>query len=236
MTEIIAPPAHPKRRFPWWSLAALVLFVLLIAAAMWLADQRAILQCRLDVISWGGELDVQPAENSILAWLDPRYSEDVVGVHLFNTDVKDEDLSRLTVFKSLELLALNQTTISDSAMENVAQLSSVRRLNLYDTAISGTGLALLEDMPNLEEIWVGPSITNREMIALGRIKSLRTINVYSSPAVDDSGLEALRQLPELDILRISESAISAAAAAEFERANPGVLVRLLKLPEAAPAP
>lgn len=223
------PQPRPKSwRGRIFMAAAVASMLLMLAAAMWLRGYRQEVQVRIDVLAWGGDIDVRDRGPSWLGrLLDPRYAEEVIHVRLINTNVTAADLERLSAFDALEELVLYQSSIGDDAMPIVAKLDSVRRLNLYRTDVTEAGLVALKNMPRLEEIWIGPQTSIREFQALSQISSLTTINVNGGKDIDERALESLKQLPSLEAIRISGGcSISPEAQQAFRAAKPGVVLHI----------
>jgi len=214
----------------WLAIAGVASMLSMVAAAIWLRGIRQEVQCRVDVLSWGGEVAVRPSGPAWLGrLLDPRYAEEVIRVLLINTNVSAEELKRLQVFDALEELVLYQSAIGDESMQHVAKLRNLRRLNLYRTEVSEAGLVQLRELPRLEEIWIGPQASNRELEALAGIPTLKSINVNGAPEIDERGLEALKKLPSLQAVRISGASISPAALDSFRRELPDVILQVTDL-------
>lgn len=209
--------------------ARLLLFIAALSMAgmlflsTWLSGLRQAIQLRAEITKWGGEIETRSNDSSWLAWIDPRYAEDVVGVRLINLNLTPADLARLTEFDALNELVLYQSTVADDAMPVVAQLTQLRKLNLLHTEVSDAGLVHLRELSNLEEIWLGPSTTNRELEAVARIRALKAINVVAAAGIDERGLNALRELSALEVVRVSgDCSVSAEFRAAFGQARPDV--------------
>ncbi len=103
--------------------------------------------------------------------------------------VSEEDLRLLVSLKN-QLLWLNlaRTSISDSAMNIVAQLSAVRKLNLDYTEITDEGIKPLSSLSDLNYLnLVSTKITDKGLMNLTGLKNLKSIYIYQT-AVKASGV------------------------------------------------
>ena len=97
--------------------------------------------------------------------------------------------SLLPLKKQIVWLDLARTTLSDSSIENIAQLSTLRRLNLEFTSISDKGLQSLSPLSNLRYLnLVGTKITDEGLKQVARLKNLENLFVYQT-AVTDEGIK-----------------------------------------------
>jgi len=74
---------------------------------------------------------------------------------LNDTPVDDEGLKYLVSLQKLETLGLDGTRITNAGMVHLARLFSLKELYVGRTKVDAEGLALLQNMPKLEEVrWV----------------------------------------------------------------------------------
>jgi hypothetical protein len=121
--------------------------------------QREAITCA--VAQRGGHVDLEPIE-----WLQKDLGEDfapvadlLVGVHLRGPQIGDETIDFLVreraALKTLQVLDLAGSRISDEALGRLRVFSGLRRLDLRDTPISIHGLRQLLPLPHLKWLHVG---------------------------------------------------------------------------------
>lgn len=109
---------------------------------------------------------------------------------LFNTPLRDSDLTPLQACRELEVL------------------------NLAGTAIDGSALALLAELPKLHTLHLGfTELTGEALTQLSRFPSLRVLNLSATPTSDQdvAAIARCRTLVELSLeeTRISNAALGA---------------------------
>jgi Leucine-rich repeat (LRR) protein len=126
----------------------------------------------------------------------------------------------------LQKLYLTFNTIGDGGLKYVGDLQSLRELQLQDTDITDDGLKYLARLTNLEELYLSGNerLTNAGLKHLRPLTKLKKLSLWKDREISDEGLAALRELPSLKALDVSGTAVSKAAAAEFEKTMPGLKV------------
>lgn len=102
---------------------------------------------------------------------------------LDNSTITDADLEHLHGLDQLQFLSLAKTQVSGSGLENLRRMTNLRRLDLTDTAVSDAGLRYLK----------GASVSNLDL---------------TRTAVTEAGLEHLKELPNLTGLHFDDMDIS----------------------------
>src|SRR4051794_13010177 len=111
----------------------------------------------------------------------------------------DENVS-LEGLKSLKVLNLTaQSGVNLHLMKQIAALRTLRKLDLYDTAVWDRGLHEIRGLVDLEELNVrGTLVTSeglRELVPLRRLKRLSI-----SPRLTPEIVDTLEQMPSLEYL------------------------------------
>ena len=125
-------------------------------------------------------------------------------VDLRHSKVTDRDLALLDLGRSRNYWALflSDTRIGDPGMKYVAQIGSLRYLDLANTRVTDTSISQLASLPHLE--WLDLSntqVTDAAVPDIARIQSLVTL-VVENTAITDSGIEKLTAaLPNLFVSR-----------------------------------
>lgn len=97
----------------------------------------------------------------------------LVALNIAGTDLEEGEIVRLPRSPKLQSLVLGGDAIGDEAMQDVAQLSQLTHLSLYQTYVGDRGIALLENHPTLASFAYeeGP-MTNRSLASLVKIKNI----------------------------------------------------------------
>ncbi|HEX6227713.1 MAG TPA: c-type cytochrome domain-containing protein, partial [Chryseolinea sp.] len=112
-----------------------------------------------------------------------------------------EDLrALLPLKKQIIWLDLSRTTVSDMEIADIAQLTTLRRLNLEFTALSDAGLQPIASLPNLSYLnLVGTKITDKGLMQLSGLKNLQDLFVYQT-SVTNAGIKSYLALaPKISI-------------------------------------
>ncbi len=144
------------------------------------------------------EEEVREADANLLAALNKRgviilpvsKESNYLSVSFLNKrSLSDEDLQSLLPLKQqIVWCDLGRTSVSDAGLNIVAQLTSLRQLNLEFTTITDKGMLALLPLSNLRYInLVGTRITDAGMNHITSLKTLQDVFVYQT-AVTASGI------------------------------------------------
>lgn len=78
----------------------------------------------------------------------------LIWLKLDDSDISDEAMDAIAELKALTRLQLNNTNISDKGIAKLQTLESLQSVNLVGTQVSATGLASLKGLKNLKTIYV----------------------------------------------------------------------------------
>ena len=108
--------------------------------------------------------------------------------------------SLLPLKKQIVWLDLARTTVSDSIVGGIAQLTGLRRLSLEFTSVSDKGLQSISSLSNLRYLnLVGTKITDEGLTQIAKLKNLENLFVYQT-AVTDKGIKSyLTAVPNVSI-------------------------------------
>ena len=123
---------------------------------------------------------------------------------LIKTDLSNDTAEPLAALSNLETLNLSKSVrISNSGLEWLQKLPSLKSLHLDDTAVSSSGLSKIQLMPKLTHLGMGGiSVTDEEMEPIGRMTQLQWLNLSQS-RVSDDGIKKLADLKKLASLDLS---------------------------------
>ena len=114
----------------------------------------------------------------------------------------DTGLAQLSGLKKMRVLILENADITDAAIATIAQMTSLRILQLPG-GVTESGLIRLEELPDLETLDISCSrITDSGVARLERFRSLTTLIVGTSGMTDAgvSGLSRLKNLHRLSLI------------------------------------
>ena len=120
-----------------------------------------------------------------------------------NTNISAKGLQSLKHLKNLEELTLRGAKkVTNQALSQIAQLPSLRRLELQAHRITNSGLAHLARLTSLEELTLGSGpLTNAALAHLTKLPRL-TYLMLNSSGFTDAGMVHLKSVPSLRILYI----------------------------------
>jgi hypothetical protein len=185
-------------------------------------------------------------------WLRERigdeYFQEIVEVHLNQTDATDADLEMLASYSGLRALHLDGTNISDAGLAHVEDLRELRRITLRDTKITGEGLRHLQNMHRLEVLNLGEtnvdgdglshltelanlqhlaldstSVDSHGFLKLGDLSNL-TLLTLGDTHVDDAVVPRLAGMTRLDILQLCDTSISGEGLLRLKAALPELVM------------
>lgn len=144
-------------------------------------------------------------------------------LQLYRTQFRSLDLAWLKKLTALESLRLEDLRLVDEQVPALLHLSKLRVLNLPKAALTDQGLKqLASGLPKLELLRVGsPNITDNGLIEVAALKSLRFLHLVNVP-VTDLGLEAFREMHQLESLYIDGGKETEAGIRALLKSNPNL--------------
>lgn len=137
-------------------------------------------------------------------------------LHLAFAEV-DDSLERLAASRTLRQLVLLRATVTDARAAAIAKIKSLRVLALSYTPITDGALAHVSALPQLSTLeLIGTRITDDGVKALGQTKSLTELDL-SGTATGDDALDALLGLPKLASLVLRGTRVTDLGAAKLAR-------------------
>lgn len=120
----------------------------------------------------------------------------------------DTGVAKLTKLAQLEFLGLSGTSVTDSGLAELQNMPQLKRLEL-PSATTDAGMAVLAQLPQLEQLRVWPAkITNEGLQQISQSRCIRYLDL-SGTSVDDEGLAALRALHGLETLDLRNTKATA---------------------------
>jgi acetyl esterase/lipase len=132
-------------------------------------------------------------------------------VHLktldLNNGLTDARLTQLTSLVELEYLQTNLAQVSDDGLKPLTRLKSLRNVKFFHPgkAFSGTGLAHLAELPNLERLTVAGSFAFNDegMAAVAKLTRLQELRTWHT-GVTQAGVKQLTTLKNLKSLYLGQ--------------------------------
>ena len=134
---------------------------------------------------------------------------EIVEVSLARTWATDADLARIAEVKSLKRLDLSLTYISDRGIERLKGLDRLEELNLFAAEfITDAATAFLRGHRQLKTLNLrGTDVTDTSLAYLAELTNLRSLDI-SFTQITDVGLEHLASLPQLEERSLGGNKIS----------------------------
>jgi hypothetical protein len=137
-----------------------------------------------------------------------------------------DGLKHLTGLPNLEHLRLRGLGVDDNGLAQIAQLQSLRFLNLPRGSFSDAGLAHLAGHARLELLRFGsPNVTDAGIKTLREMPALTQIHLIGVP-LSDAALVELAKMNQLQSLYVDDIAFSDTAWEAFFAARPGLHVHV----------
>jgi hypothetical protein len=145
---------------------------------------------------------------------DPRASFSAAGI------------AHLTRPAGLEHLRIRGQGIDDAALGEIANIQSLRILNVPQATITDDGLAALRKLPHIIQLRFGsPEVTDAGMKTLAGLPALLRLHLIDVP-ITDAGLKTLVGMDQLESLYLDGGDFSDAALEELFRQRPQLHVHL----------
>ena len=126
---------------------------------------------------------------------------DLLSLELGDTTIGDDGIRQIAQLKSLRAIDLGRSRITDQSLELLGSMSRLESLDLYQTAITDRGVAHLVGLKSLR--YLGISNTNTTNVALEHVAKLENLDhfAFDDTRVTDSGLAFLVVLKKLKSIR-----------------------------------
>lgn len=143
----------------------------------------------------------RPQDLSALAALDPN---DLlwlsVGSAMYErAGAKPRLLEPIRHLMGLEMLSLQSAGVTDSSLEDLRPLRSLKGLELTQFPLGSRGLAVLKDLPALEYLSLCTGLTDTGLKEVAQVSSLRWLHIMGG-RMWGPGLAELAKLPRLERL------------------------------------
>src|SRR5713101_2136624 len=136
---------------------------------------------------------------------------DIVEISLARTWATDADVERIADVKSLKRLDLSLTYVSDRGIERLKGLEQLEELNLFAAEfITDAAVAFLRGNRQLKVLNLrGTDVTDTSLAYIAELPNLKSLDI-SFTQISDVGLEHLASLAQLEELNLGGNKISGA--------------------------
>jgi len=170
-------------------------------------------------VSDQGMLDVARLKNLQTLTVSPKTTDAGIPVLALLPKLRELDLrgskvseaswADLAQMKRLESLTLSRH-FTDRGVDGLSALQNLRELDMSESSIGDAVTVTLIPLEKLEAAFFGPRITDQTLRQLSGHKKLRQLDVSLS-RVTDAGVQDLGELPRLEQLALTDTAVSDAA-------------------------
>lgn len=175
----------------------------------------------LDLVE-GQASDARLGDISGLTNLEGLFIEDAAGLTA-------DGIGHLSGMRKLKELEITTSKLSDAALSRLRSLTSLEYLALEGNSFSDAGLANLQDMTQLKELFIGNGdieLTDDGLAHLKRLTSLEFLSIQNHP-ITDRGLDHLKGMHKLREIDIKGTGITDDGVKKLQEALPS-LKRVLK--------
>jgi Leucine-rich repeat (LRR) protein len=158
---------------------------------------------------------------SITEQLAPRIAEaqGLTTLAMRNTLINDSGIEQLSGLNALRIIDLRLSSLlTDAAMETLAAMPELRAVRLSGVNVTDAGVARLLSLPNLTELDLRNcrKVTKAGIEQIGEKRSLRVLKV-GGPEIDDEALELVAGMDHLTGLSLDNCDITDARVAKLDR-------------------
>lgn len=142
------------------------------------------------------------------------------------TSVSGDGLAEIQTLKLEDLDLSECSQLFDDAMEQLAPIKSLKRLNLFKVVVSDLGVEKLEGLANLQ--WLNLDQTQLTDTGLPFLSGMTEMSFMhlGSTGVSDAGMTHLTSLKKLKDLKLTRTAVTEQGAKTITDAIPGCEVQL----------
>ncbi len=117
----------------------------------------------------------------------------------------NEGLEGLNGNDVLEEVYFNNSDLNDKGMNLIKTFKKLRKLSITFCMVSDKSMDCLLELPLLEELFVGPSITDKSIESLKKLNSIKTIDFGNNSSVSENAINELkRALPNAHVFHVAK--------------------------------
>lgn len=135
-------------------------------------------------------------------------------------DNKLAELTRTHSLSHLRSLVLDNTQVTGTGLAHLKGLNDLERLDIGNTKINDGDLEPLTGLPNLKDLGLdGTQITDAGLEYLKAVPNLETLDLAHT-TIDDAGLKPLESLRHLSTLKLTGTKVTDKGIEAFKKARP----------------
>lgn len=136
------------------------------------------------------------------------FARTLLMLDLQRTEITDTGVQTLSALTSLETLKLAGTRINGSGLIYLATMNRLKHLDLSETQLEPDHLQALTTLPSLQTVLLPhAAITDDVLASVGKLRQLQSLNLAKSP-ISDHGLAGIAELKRLETLDLSGTEIT----------------------------
>jgi len=154
-----------------------------------------------------------------------------IAVFFRRNQVANDDLAALAELPTLRWLDLVDTGITDAGLSYLAKLPKLETLYLNNIQVGDDGVAQLAGLQELKMLHLGRTrVTNAALASITKLNKLQELHLERTK-IDDAGLKSIESLPDLQELYLTGSAVTPEGVARLKEALPKLVVYFLSKAE-----
>lgn len=152
-------------------------------------------------------------------------------IAFYDSPGTDTFLKHIQGMESLERIAFDATPLSDAGMKYIATLPNLKKLVVEGPDVTDAGFAYLRGHANLEMLVLSnTNVTDEGLAVLKEIPRLRSLVLFDRSRrglhLTDAGLRHLKELTNLETLKVSGGWASEAAVHDLQKALPNCTIKV----------
>lgn len=142
----------------------------------------------------------------------------VIQLNLDGTDVSDRAMLSIARMKTLTDLNIASTGIGPDGLRLLKNLAALQNVHVDCNKMPGTALRVLTSLKNLKGIYAHRcGLSNASLAEIGKCQGVERLNLAQNTLVSDQGMASLSAMPNVMILDVAETSITAGSFPYFKR-------------------
>ncbi len=134
-----------------------------------------------------------------------NYFDEIQEIEFDNTNITDAGFNEIRHFRFVKALRINGAKITDKSFDIISKFKYLNSLSIQDTRLSGRNLVKLQELPELESLFLGGvPVTKQAILGLTSVVNLALMNCD----LKDEKVVLLQNLKNLRILKLDDQTVS----------------------------
>ncbi len=143
-----------------------------------------------------------------------RKLKKLAGLHLGNVPVMAAGLQEIAQISSLKRLALVYMDVADDHLKHLSAMSGLESLTIqYSSSLTGAGIQHLRGLLITELSLISNQVSDESLGSFSSLAALRNLNLGHNQEITDEGIDELRKLKSLQNLSVSGTRVTEFGAA-----------------------